>query len=228
MRKILPLFILLLSCSSSKQTDKVETFRDKDIAFIKAKAYENLGTKLNEIYTTEIGENIIVKIHGSFYDGILLKNKATGSLFSTKKEIVENTELKKVAQIANYDLYKHSEMASVGIAINRQTKASKMTINTGGKEHLVYTRTPIEYKEIEIINYSSEYYKKEIIYNGKVGDAIKFTYREFTDNIARPAFTQDLQYDLSESNIIGFKGLRIQIEKATNTNITYIVLKDFD
>ena len=44
---------------------------------------------------------------------------------------------------------------------------------------------------------------------------------------ARPAFNQDVQYDLSEGKTIGFKGARVEIVEATNTNIRYRVLAHF-
>ena len=67
--------------------------------------------------------------------------------------------------------------------------------------------------------------RKEFIYNGRIDNYVKFTYREFSaGGIARDAFTQDVQYDLNEGNVIGFKGSRIEILKATNRVITYRVL----
>jgi len=63
--------------------------------------------------------------------------------------------------------------------------------------------------------------KKEILYNGKSKDAIKMTYREFTNDMARPAFYQDLSYELSSPMIIGFRGLEIEVIEATNTMIKY-------
>mgnify|MGYP001043013533 CR=1 FL=1 len=53
-------------------------------------------------------------------------------------------------------------------------------------------------------------------------------YREYINDMARPAFNQELQYDLNESNIIGFKGLRIEVILATNTKIEYKVLSSFN
>ena len=47
----------------------------------------------------------------------------------------------------------------------------------------------------------------------------------FSDDMARPAFTQDLTYDLADGDEIGFRGARIKVLKATNTAITYVVLK---
>lgn len=70
-------------------------------------------------------------------------------------------------------------------------------------------------------------FKQEFIYNGKVGNSIKFIYREFSNDLARPSFTQDIQYDLNESTLVGFKGLKIEILSATNTLIKYKVLSHF-
>jgi hypothetical protein len=71
-------------------------------------------------------------------------------------------------------------------------------------------------------------FKQEFIFNGKVGTNLKFVYREFINDMARPAYNQDLQYDLDESNIVGFKGLRLEIIKATNTSVEYKILSSFN
>lgn len=65
---------------------------------------------------------------------------------------------------------------------------------------------------------------KELVYNGKDANSIKLMYREYSGSIARPAFYQDLKYDLSESNIIGFRGVSMQVLSATNSKIEFIVL----
>ena len=43
----------------------------------------------------------------------------------------------------------------------------------------------------------------------------------------RLPFTQEVQYDLSESSTIGFKGARIEIAEATNTYLSYKVIESF-
>jgi len=43
----------------------------------------------------------------------------------------------------------------------------------------------------------------------------------------RQPFSQEVLYDLSEGNIIGFKGARIEIIEATNFNLKYKVIKSF-
>jgi hypothetical protein len=82
---------------------------------------------------------------------------------------------------------------------------------------------PAEYEDV-----SRPYTKQELIYNGRVGNNIKFLYREISGNTMRAPFTQEIQYDLLEGSIVGFKGARIEIISSTNSIIKYKVLKMFD
>lgn len=71
-------------------------------------------------------------------------------------------------------------------------------------------------------------FKKELVYTGISQNAVSILYREFNEDIARPAFSQDLKYDLSESKIVGYRGARFEIIKATNQGLTYKTLKQLD
>lgn len=68
---------------------------------------------------------------------------------------------------------------------------------------------------------------QEFIYNGRIGNDLRFVYREFSNDIIRPAFIQEVQYDYSESKIIGFKNLRLEVIDATNIEVTYRVISNF-
>ena len=68
---------------------------------------------------------------------------------------------------------------------------------------------------------------QELIYDGRVGGNLKFIYREFSDDIYRPAFIQHIQYDYSESSIIEIKDLRFEIIHATNAQLTYKLIRNF-
>ena len=48
-------------------------------------------------------------------------------------------------------------------------------------------------------------------------------YREFTDDFRRPAYDQEVQYDMSESDSIQFKGLTISIQEANNEYLIYTI-----
>jgi len=86
----------------------------------------------------------------------------------------------------------------------------------------------LEISRVEIASRSEPSFKQEFIYNGRVGDYLKFIYREFSEDLARPAFTQEAQYDLASSREVGFKGLLIEVLDATNTTIRYRLVSSFD
>ncbi len=67
-------------------------------------------------------------------------------------------------------------------------------------------------------------FTQELIYGGVASGIVKISYREFSNNKARPALYQDLQYDLSQSSVIAFRDMRIQIDNASNSTITFRVL----
>jgi hypothetical protein len=64
----------------------------------------------------------------------------------------------------------------------------------------------------------------ELLYGGVANDIIKVSYREYSNKIARPAFYQELQYDLKQSKTILYKNTKIQILSATNEALTYRIL----
>ncbi|EJB8504581.1 hypothetical protein MW364_002759 [Vibrio parahaemolyticus] len=79
----------------------------------------------------------------------------------------------------------------------------------------------------EVEEYTKKSLHQTLIYTGKVGNRIRFSYREFQGGIARDPFTVDVEYDLSESNIVGYKSASVDVIDATNQNITYKVLQHF-
>lgn len=83
-------------------------------------------------------------------------------------------------------------------------------------------------KMTETISYPNIGFRKELIYTGGGKKEITFSYREFVNDYARPAFSQELKYDISDDKIIGFKGARFEVINSNNTEIKYKVLKHFN
>jgi hypothetical protein len=75
---------------------------------------------------------------------------------------------------------------------------------------------------------SSNSFQQTLIYSGKVGKKVNIGYREFSNSLARPAFNNDVEYDLDSSSIVGYKGARIEVIEANNEMIKYKVLKNFN
>jgi hypothetical protein len=71
-------------------------------------------------------------------------------------------------------------------------------------------------------------FQQTLLYSGRIGNKINISYREFSNNMARPAFNNDVEYDLGESMVIGYKGAEIEIVEATNRMIKYRVIRNFN
>ncbi|MCL6272314.1 hypothetical protein M3P05_20570, partial [Sansalvadorimonas sp. 2012CJ34-2] len=71
-------------------------------------------------------------------------------------------------------------------------------------------------------------FQQIIEYNGKSGKILNFTYREFSNNLARSAFTTNFKMDLREGDTVAYKGAMIKVFKATNNKITYELVRNFN
>lgn len=74
----------------------------------------------------------------------------------------------------------------------------------------------------------------ELVYSGKTNSTVKIAYREYAysqrtgwgdDLLARPAFSQDLTYDLAESKQIAFQDIVLEVKDATNSQISFSIAK---
>lgn len=79
----------------------------------------------------------------------------------------------------------------------------------------------------KVSSFNSASFQQTLIYSGKVGNKINIGYRETSHDMARPAFNNDVEYDLGESQEIGYKGAVVEVISADNQKITYRVVKSF-
>lgn len=69
----------------------------------------------------------------------------------------------------------------------------------------------------------------ELLYQGVDGSTLRLTYREYKDDLARPAFFQQLSYTLAPGTVteISFRGADITIFEANNREIRYVMRRGF-
>lgn len=191
------------------------------------------STPLNKVYpeidavtNKEVGISLVTKEVGYLYKGLIVNEDQTIKPGTVVRELKRGEVFINKFDTKKYFLYE-SPTGGFGIAIDKNTGLQSFYSITGASVVFAKLRNAIDFTETTVPIKGKEYFKQEFIYNGKVGNGIKFVYREFADDFARPAFTQELQYDLSESKIIGFRGLRLEVIKATNTDIDYKVINHF-
>ena len=90
------------------------------------------------------------------------------------------------------------------------------------------TDVPLAYRSTEMSNTAGGY-KNEIVYQGLDGNVLRMLYREYVDNMARPAFQQELTYNVNPAGPtqIRFRSVSMEVTSAQGSDITYTVKSGF-
>jgi len=89
-------------------------------------------------------------------------------------------------------------------------------------------KTNLEFEKRNGTTADANSFQQTLLYNGKVGTKINIGYREFSGDMARSAFSNEVEYDLDDSKQIGYKGALLDIIEANNQMIKYKVIKNFN
>lgn len=185
--------------------------------------------------TAELGDTIIDKGIMYSYDAIVTEQPvAWGDGIFTKKMTVPPGTL--IAREQNSDgIYYYSDRIEIfdsllgtmyapgGIYL---TKDGTRSAVFRGDHDIFWVQMP-GIKKVTVRAADRPSFRQELIYNGRVGTNAKFLYRETSNEQTRAPLTQEMQYDLSASHVIGFKGARVEVVEASNTQLTYRVLGTF-
>ena len=88
-------------------------------------------------------------------------------------------------------------------------------------------KVDLPYELIEVqLDASSEGFRSELVFQGIADGVLHLAYREFVDDMARPAFTQILSYDFEGPTTIAFQTLEFEILEAGNMGIRYKVQEE--
>lgn len=71
-------------------------------------------------------------------------------------------------------------------------------------------------------------FQQVIEYNGRAGNILQFTYREFSHDRMRTPYTTNFTMDLSSGREVTYKGARLRVVEASNEKITYQVMSNFN
>ena len=176
-----------------------------------------------------VGEPMLIKESLIFYPGFVLRTdfQPPSNLIVSSKLIPKGAKWECKWELENGDLLCHNPVytypysAIIYLVVNKSWILSGYW-NGGSVTYFDKPKNDI----IEKMDMpQKDSFLQELIYNGRSKDAIKVSYREFKDDFARPAFQQDLSYDLSDSKEIGFRGAIIEVVEATNTYIKFVVKK---
>lgn len=200
------LFILFTSCSVNVQYNKI-----------------NEKSKLS---FPELGKAVTAGVG----DDMVKKGQLVNYTFLRVKKAFKKIQAREYTQIGDnkYLLFFTPENLRaenyISIATKKKDDGYLYLISVKGKAY----RHKVEHEIINRDIPEENSFQQTLIFNGLIGNKLNIGYREYSDQIARPAFSNNVEYDLSTSRVIGYKGCKIEIIKADNESITYKVIKNFD
>lgn len=194
---------------------------------------------LNQIATAYVGESLLEQGRAIQADGMKLDSRQV--LDKAKMALSSGTYIK-IGENEKQEFYlphKGSdsgklEQTSLLLSFNPVALQSIVIDKSTGKISLIssnvksYDGDIVNFTKTKITIKDTNSFQQTLIYNGKVGNKINIGYREFSGDLARPAFTNSVEYDLNESKIIGYKGARVEVVSADNQSIKYKVLQNFN
>lgn len=87
---------------------------------------------------------------------------------------------------------------------------------------------PVRFEKADVVVPGTGSFKYELLYQGLSNKSLRLSYREYSNDMARPAFFQDVSYDVvSFPTTIAFKNVKIEVLDAGNNGLTYKVLSPF-
>lgn len=87
-------------------------------------------------------------------------------------------------------------------------------------------KSPVPYSQTKIALSREDSFRRSIIYQGATADSLRFSYREFNDDMARPAFTEELSVPRETlPAMIMVKNLQLEVLKISGMGLTYRIVK---
>jgi hypothetical protein len=179
---------------------------------------------IGTVATEGIGEPLLVQTTGTSIGAIVIpEDQKIGDFLVRKGKYSvtqQNQEYMRYAGVSILNVISNSEKLGniILFAKDKDSKIACVSRKICGEIKYTIDRTT---------QINRAYFQQTLIYSGKIGTKITLGYRESSGDLARPAFNNDVSYDLSESKILGYKGARLEVINATNTEITYKVIADF-
>jgi len=190
---------------------------------------------LNTVVTAHVGDNMVRQGQYTEHDSIYLRADVKVGILGEVR--IMRGYFLKVGEDDKSEFYRPAGGVDSGqivlgpgadsvqaLRVDRRSGKLCAVSQTGPED----CTTKADYERRKYPVTSSDTFQQTLIYSGKVGDKINVGYREFSGSIARPAFNNEVEYDLSESKVIGYKGARIEVIEATNQYLKYKVLENFN
>ncbi len=205
---------------------------------------------LDSVGVAAVGDSMVRQGTYSEYEGIKLNQEFDFTLtvlWASGVATVFPGTYKKEGQSGSYELFEPSGLSGSGAVSETEAGTKRvlventldllpglnLALSKDGELCLFLFSTPtckegVGIEKVKLAVFETNAFQQSLIYSGKIGNKINISYREFSNDVARPAFNNDVEYDLSESTTIAYKGALIEVLEATNQAIRYRVIRNFN
>lgn len=194
--------------------------------------------ELNTVTTTYIGDDMIRQGNIKLVDTISFSSK-TDITRTIQSFIIDAGDYPKLGEDKTYLFFDSksidgksivksytNSLPVIGIRVRKDNNKNEVCLSfPTGTDFCNYDKQ-YQFKKVSITGENQ--FQQILIYTGKIENKINIGYREFSNNMARPAFANNAEYDLSSSKIIRYKGAVIEVLEATNQYIKYKMLSNFN
>lgn len=240
MFKILPVFFIifltscneyLLSSGVHQETEAVS----QDEYFSPPKDSVVSIPNLGDTITISMGEKMLVQAKKYFGDYIWVAGHTTGNgtnvisrgFYFKYKAANGFIFYKPIGNDGAYDINGLSGQKVVFESIRYEKSTGRIGHPFPGLPYW-RTKSEMDYRFIKDTSITIESdFQQFIEYQGKNGSILKYTYKESSSDLARPAFTTEFVLDLNEDSTLIYKNAVIDILEAKGSLITYKVVNNF-
>ncbi|WP_026042525.1 hypothetical protein [Pantoea sp. A4] len=190
---------------------------------------------LNTSTTTYVGEEMVKQGIDSSSDAIHFEQPT--QIGNTFYYIIPAGDYAKVGQENGSEFYSGINSRTGTIIPNRpmiNDPVKNIQVKNSGEICIItiFNATKCDsgkiFSKVKLNSSAQSSFQQTLLYNGKVGSKINIGYREYSGGLARPAFSNEVEYDLSDSKTIRYKGAILEITDANNQSITFKLTKNFN
>ena len=183
-----------------------------------------------------LGEVMVEKGEVFTYDALELRNQVSGGDgVMVKRFIVPPGILRLDGENRSYRIYLSDQAVVHDVFIGTRRAVAGLAVSRSRQNHvqifafgkLIPPAEPPQIRRITVDARDQPSMKEQLVYNGRAGDTLKFSYRQFFRDMSQPVRSEELQHNLQQGNVVRLKGLQLEVDNATATQLDYKLVENF-
>lgn len=139
----------------------------------------------------------------------------------------ENHTYYQATQMIQKELLVSNSPVRGGICVSKKDRSIAKVYVAVGQCHLKIEPDPVfSFTTVSVLPELG--FVQELLYNGRVGNNVRFLYRDTSQNTEEPTNFEELEHNLDEGNDVVFRGARLEILSVSDKSVQYRVLQSFE